>query len=68
MKGIERHQIISPGQIRRLKIVFGHNGTQLQAIKITDILIEFINCIAAMARKIAVGFYFINHNITITIF
>jgi len=68
MKGIERHQIISPGQIRRPEIIFGHNGNQLKAIKFADELVELINRIAAEMRKIAVRFYFIYYNITIMIF
>lgn len=67
MKSIERHQVIGPGQIRRPEIILGHNGNQLQSIKITDIFIEFINCIAAMMRKIAICFNSVYHNITIAI-
>ena len=68
MKGIERHQIISPGQIRGSEIVFGHNGNKLQAIQFADELVELINRIAAEMRKMTIRFYFIYYNITIMIF
>jgi hypothetical protein len=47
MTGIDWQQIVSPSQIRRKQIILRLDWDQIQAIKTTDELVEYIDGIIA---------------------